>query len=126
MRFNIPTILWLTLILLVVDWMFESVVIEGFWWTVASAAVFIVINISVKKVVLRAVLPLRWLTLNIGRLFVNALMLLLLDYVMGSHFVVVGFWNVFWATFVISVLSVFCFEVLGIGAPVDKDQEVVL
>jgi putative membrane protein len=70
-----------------------------------AAAVFTVANWIVKPVVTVLAIPLIVLTLGVAYFFVNVLMLLLTDWVVGD-FEVGGFWTVVGATVVVWLVNV--------------------
>jgi putative membrane protein len=73
---------------------------DSFWVLLAAAAVFTVANWIVKPIVTVLAIPLIVLTLGVAYFFVNVLMLLLTDWVVGD-FEVEGFWTLVGATIVI-------------------------
>jgi putative membrane protein len=77
---------------------------DSFGVLLLAAAVFTVANWIVKPVVALLTLPLIVLTLGIAYFFVNVLMLLLTDWVVGE-FEAGGFWTVVGATIVIWLVN---------------------
>ncbi len=77
---------------------------DSFWVLVAAAAVFTVVNWLVKPVIAILAIPLIIVTLGVAYFFVNVLMLLLTDWVVGD-FEAGGFWTVVAATIVIWVVN---------------------
>ena len=69
-----------------------------------AAVVFTIVNLIVKPVVAILSIPLIILTLGVAYFFVNVLMLLLTDWVVGD-FEVGGFWSVIGATIIIWVVN---------------------
>ncbi len=69
-----------------------------------AAVVFTIVNWIVKPVVAILSIPLIILTLGVAYFFVNVLMLLLTDWVVGD-FEVGGFWSVIGATIIIWVVN---------------------
>jgi putative membrane protein len=77
---------------------------DSFGVLVLAAVVFTVVNWIVKPVVAVLSIPLIVLTLGVAYFFVNVLMLLLTDWVVGD-FEAGGFWTVVGATIVIWVVN---------------------
>ena len=77
---------------------------DSFWVLAAAALVFTVVNWIVRPVVTVLSIPLIILTLGIAYFFVNVLMLLLTDWVVGD-FEAGGFWTVVGATIVIWLVN---------------------
>jgi putative membrane protein len=86
--------------------LFDDVTYGGdFWVLVLAAAVFTVANWIVKPIVTLLALPLIVLTLGVAYFFVNVLMLLLTDWVVGD-FEIEGFWTLVGATIVVWLVNV--------------------
>jgi putative membrane protein len=77
---------------------------DSFGVLVLAALVFTIVNWIVKPVVAILSIPLIILTLGVAYFFVNVLMLLLTDWVVGD-FEAGGFWTVVGATIVIWVVN---------------------
>jgi putative membrane protein len=77
---------------------------DSFWVLVLAALVFTIVNWLVKPVVAILSIPLIILTLGVAYFFVNVLMLLLTDWVVGD-FEAGGFWTVVGATIVIWLVN---------------------
>ena len=77
---------------------------DSFGVLLLAAAVFTVANWIVKPVVALLTLPLIVLTLGIAYFFVNVLMLLLTDWVVGE-FEAGGFWTVVGATIIVWLVN---------------------
>jgi putative membrane protein len=78
---------------------------DDFWVLVLAAAVFTVANWIVKPIVTILAIPLIILTLGVAYFFVNVLMLLLTDWVVGD-FDIEGFWTLVGATIVVWLVNV--------------------
>jgi putative membrane protein len=78
---------------------------DDFWVLVLAAAVFTVANWIVKPIVTLLAIPLIILTLGVAYFFVNVLMLLLTDWVVGD-FEIEGFWTLVGATVVVWLVNV--------------------
>ena len=77
---------------------------DSFWVLVLAAAVFTFVNWIVKPIVAILAIPLIILTLGVAYFFVNVLMLLLTDWVVGD-FEAGGFWTVVGATIIIWLVN---------------------
>jgi putative membrane protein len=78
---------------------------DSFGVLVLAAVVFTVANWIVKPVVTLLAIPLIILTLGVAYFFVNVLMLLLTDWVVGD-FDISGFWTLVGATIVVWLVNV--------------------
>ena len=86
--------------LLVVNWIFDSVRIEGFWSYFLGALALTVGNAVIKPVLAILTLPLIILTLGLAYFAINVAMLALAEWI-APHFSVDGFWTYVGATIVI-------------------------
>jgi putative membrane protein len=77
---------------------------DAFWVLVLAAVVFTLVNWVVKPVVAILSIPLIIVTLGVAYFFVNVLMLLVTDWVVGD-FEAGGFWTVVGATIVIWLVN---------------------
>ncbi|MBI4470811.1 MAG: phage holin family protein [Acidobacteria bacterium] len=78
--------------------------IKGFWPVLSAAVIMGLVNAFIKPVVLLLTLPINILTLGIFTLFINALMLKLVDFLVPD-FDITGFAAAFFGALLISVVS---------------------
>ena len=105
-------VLWLAialginvLALLVIDWLFDSVGIEGFWSYALGALALTVGNAILKPILALLTLPLIILTLGLAYFAINVAMLALAEWV-APHFSIDGFWTYVGATVVVWAVNV--------------------
>lgn len=77
---------------------------DSFWVLLLAALVFTIVNWIVKPIVAILSIPLIILTLGVAYFFVNVLMLLLTDWVVGD-FEAGGFWTVVGATIIVWLVN---------------------
>lgn len=77
---------------------------DSFWVLVLAAVVFTIVNWIVKPVIAILSIPLIILSLGVAYFFVNVLMLLVTDWVVGD-FEAGGFWTVVGATIVVWLVN---------------------
>jgi putative membrane protein len=73
------------------------------------------LNTFLRPLLLLLSLPLLIYTLGLFMLIINAVLLLTVGTLMGSHFRVDGFWPAFWGALVISVVSLLLNSLTGAG-----------
>ena len=105
-------VLWLAialginvLALLVIDWLFDSVGIEGFWSYALGALALTVGKAILKPILALLTLPLIILTLGLAYFAINVAMLALAEWV-APHFSIDGFWTYVGATVVVWAVNV--------------------
>jgi putative membrane protein len=92
------------LALLVADWIFSGVSIEGWWPLLLGAAVLGIANTIVKPILTLLTLPLVLITLGLFYFVINVLMLALAEWI-APDFSIDGFWTYIGATIVISIMN---------------------
>jgi len=93
------------LALLVVNWLFGSVGIEGFWSYALGALTLTIANAILKPILAILTLPLIILTLGIAYFGINVLMLALAEWV-APNFSIDGFWTYVGATIVVWLVNI--------------------
>ena len=90
--------------LLVADWIFDGVSIEGWWPLILGAAVLGIANTIVKPILTLLTLPLVIVTLGLFYFVINVLMLVLAEWI-APDFSIDGFWTYIGATIVVSIVN---------------------
>jgi putative membrane protein len=90
--------------LLVVDWLFDSVTIEGFWSYAIGALVLGLANTFLKPVLAILTLPLIIVTFGLAYFAINVLMLALAEWI-APDFSIDGFWTYVGATIVVWLVN---------------------
>jgi len=93
------------LALLVVNWLFGSVGIEGFWSYALGALTLTIANAILKPILAILTLPLIIFTLGIAYFGINILMLALAEWV-APNFSIDGFWTYVGATIVVWLVNI--------------------
>ena len=93
------------LALIVVDWLFGGVTIEGWWSLLLGAFVLMIGNAILKPILAILTLPLILVTFGLAYFAINVLMLALAEWI-APHFSIDGFWTYVGATIVVWVVNV--------------------
>ena len=93
------------LALIVVNWLFDSVAIEGFWSFFLGGLALGLGNAFLKPILALLALPLILLTFGLAYFALNVLMLALAEWI-APHFSVDGFWTYVGAVIVIWFVNV--------------------
>jgi putative membrane protein len=88
------------LALIVIDWLFSSVTITGFWSYAIGAIVLTLGNAILKPILAILTLPLILVTFGLAYFAINVAMLALAEWV-APHFSIDGFWTYVGATIVV-------------------------
>jgi putative membrane protein len=100
------------LALLVADWAFDGVTIDGWGPLIMGGIVLGLANVFLKPLVTFIALPLILLTFGIAYFFVNVVMLLFTEWI-TPDFSIDGFWTYVGATIVISIVNWILHVALG-------------
>ncbi len=104
---NESWVIWLVLTaginvlaLLLINWMFDSVGIQGFWSYFLGALTLTIGNAIIKPILALLTLPLIIITFGLAYFAINVAMLALAEWV-APHFSINGFWTYVGATIVV-------------------------
>ena len=93
------------LALLVINWLFDSIGIQGFWSYALGALTLTIANAILKPILAILTLPLIVLTLGIAYFAINVAMLALAEWI-APNFSIDGFWTYVGATIVVWLVNV--------------------
>ena len=93
------------LALIVVDWLFGGVTIEGWWSFLLGAFVLTLGNAIIKPILAILTLPLILVTFGLAYFAINVLMLALAEWI-APAFSIDGFWTYIGATIVVWLVNV--------------------
>ena len=95
------------LVLIVGDYLMDSVIISPFYYAIILAAILGILNSLVKPILKILALPLTIITLGLFSFVISAVIILLADGLMGSHFETSGFWSALGFSLIIGILNSF-------------------
>jgi putative membrane protein len=93
------------LALLVINWLFDSIGIQGFWSYFLGALTLTVANAILKPILAILTLPLIVLTLGLAYFAINVAMLALAEWI-APNFSIDGFWTYVGATIVVWIVNI--------------------
>ena len=100
------------LALIVIDWLFSSVTINGWWSFLIGGIVLTLGNAILKPILAILTLPLIVVTFGLAYFAINVAMLALAEWV-APHFSINGFWTYVGATIVVWLVNVIMHWVLN-------------
>jgi putative membrane protein len=107
--------------LLVADWIFDGVTIDGWWPLILGAAILGIANTIVKPILTLLTLPLVIVTLGLFYFVINVLMLALAEWI-APDFSINGFWTYIGATIVVSIVNWAMHAIFGMFEGSKKPQ----
>lgn len=93
------------LVLLLGDYLMDSVTISPYYYAIILAATLGILNSLVKPILKILALPFTILTLGLFSFVISACIILLADGLMGTHFETTGFWSALGFSLLISILN---------------------
>lgn len=91
-----------------ISYFFPSLVhVADFKSALLAALILAAVNALVRPIVIFITIPLTILTIGLFTLVVNAMMIVLVSYLMGDSFTIMGWWQAMIAAFLISAVSTF-------------------
>ncbi|MDD4036057.1 MAG: phage holin family protein [Bacilli bacterium] len=97
-----------TLVLITVSVLCESLYIDNAYfglYALIATLIISVLNITIKPVLVVLTLPITTLTLGIFYPFINVIILKIVDFILGSHFEIKGFFMAFFIAILISIMN---------------------
>ena len=91
----LSTIIVNMIVIILADKLFNSIFVENIFYIFLVAIVLMILNKSIKPILKIFILPLNILTLGITYPLINVIILELINLLLGSHFIVKGFINIF-------------------------------
>ena len=105
-------ILGYTLVLLIVDAIFNSFDVDNFWYELLAVVIIYVLNKTVRPIIFKLTIPITALTFGLFYPFINFLILKIVDLILGDHFNIYGFWSGLLIAICISIMNFFAEELI--------------
>lgn len=93
------------LVLMLIDYLFVSFEINGFWIALLASVILAVINLIVKPILVLFTLPITILTLGLFLFVINAITLMITQALLGDQFIIDGFGMAIIAAVFISIMN---------------------
>ena len=97
----------LALVLSIIDVVFNSFDVDNYYYFLLVVLIIYVLNKTIKPILVRLTLPITALTFGLFYPFINFFILELVDFILGPHFLVYGFWSVLLMSIMISIMNFF-------------------
>ncbi len=95
-----------TLVLVTVERIFDNFFISDLQTAFIAAFIIAVLNKTIKPIVFVLTLPITIVTIGLFYPLVNGIILQIVDWMLGSSFVIDGFFTIFFASIFISLLNI--------------------
>ena len=94
-----------TLVLFLVDMIFNSFDIDNYWYGIIAVILIYVLNKTIKPIIVSLTLPITALTLGLFYPFINFLILKIVDIILGEHIQIYGVVSGILIAVVISIMN---------------------
>ena len=105
-------ILGYTLVLLIVDAIFNSFDVDNFWYELLAVVIIYVLNKTIRPIIFKLTILITALTFGLFYPFINFLILKIVDLILGDHFNIYGFWSGLLIVICISIMNFFVEELI--------------
>ncbi len=101
-----------TLVLFLVDIIFNSFDIDNYWYGLIAVILIYILNKTIKPIIVSLTLPITALTLGLFYPFINFLILKIVDIILGEHLQIYGVVSGVLIAVVISIMNFFVEELI--------------
>lgn len=95
------------LALMLIDYLFDSIIIDGFLIAILASLILSILNVIVKPILVVLTLPITILTLGLFLFIINAITLMITQLLLGDGFIIEGFGTAILAAILFSILNLF-------------------
>ncbi|MBP3635342.1 MAG: phage holin family protein [Bacilli bacterium] len=101
-----------TLVLFLVDMIFNSFDIDNYWFGLLAVIIIYILNKTIKPIIVKLTLPITALTLGLFYPFINLFILKIVDFILNDHFQIYGIVSGILIAIFISIMNFFVEELV--------------
>ncbi len=101
-----------TLVLFLVDIIFNSFDIDNYWFGLLAVILIYILNKTIKPIIVKLTIPITALTLGLFYPFINLFILKIVDFILGEHLQIYGIVSGILIAVFISVMNFFVEELI--------------
>ena len=109
----VSTILVNMIVIIMATKIFQNISVDSIFYTFITALLLMIFNKCIKPILNLIMLPINIYTLGITYPFVNVIILKLISLLLGSHFVLNGWFSAFFISIFISVMTILIDTLIG-------------
>lgn len=109
----ISTILVNMIVIIMATKIFQNISVDSIFYTFITALLLMIFNKCIKPILNLIMLPINIYTLGITYPFVNVIILKLISLLLGTHFVLNGWFSAFFISIFISVMTILIDTLIG-------------
>lgn len=109
----VSTILVNMIVIIMATKIFQNISVDSIFYTFVTALLLMIFNKCIKPILNLIMLPINIYTLGITYPFVNVIILKLIGLVLGSHFILNGWFSAFFISIFISIMTILIDTLIG-------------
>ena len=109
----ISNILVNMIVIIMATKVFKNISVDSVFYTFLVAVLLMIFNKCIKPILNLIMLPINFYTLGISYPFVNVIILKMISLLLGSHFVLNGWFSAFFISIFISVMTILIDALIG-------------
>lgn len=109
----LSTILVNMIVIIMATKVFKNISVDSVFYTFLVAVLLMIFNKCIKPILNLIMLPINFYTLGISYPFVNVIILKMISLLLGSHFVLNGWFSAFFISIFISVMTILIDALIG-------------
>ena len=109
----ISTIIVNMIVIIMTTKIFQNIYVENIYYTILVAVLLMILNKCIKPVLKIVMLPINIYTLGISYPFINVIILKLISLILGSHFILNGWFVAFFISIFISIMTIIIDNLIG-------------
>ncbi len=109
----ISTLVVNMIVIIMATKIFSNIYVENIWYTLLVSVLLLILNKSLKPFLQVVMLPINIYTLGITYPLINIFILKLISLILGSHFVLTGWFGAFFISIFISIMTIIIDALIG-------------
>lgn len=109
----VSTILVNMIVIIMATKIFQNISVDSIFYTFITALLLMIFNKCIKPILNLIMLPINIYTLGITYPFVNVIILKLISLLLGSHFILNGWFSAFFISIFISIMTILIDVLIG-------------
>lgn len=92
---------------------FKNIFVDNMFYLFLSSLLLVICNKCIKPLLTLILLPINIYTLGITYPFINVIILKLISFILGKHFIIVGWFSAFFISIFISIMTIIIERLIG-------------
>lgn len=92
---------------------FKNIFVDNIFYLFLSSLLLVICNKCIKPLLTLILLPINIYTLGVTYPFINVIILKLISFILGEHFIIVGWFSAFFISIFISIMTIIIDRLIG-------------